>query len=215
MFHKDTSQNIQELKHKFYIFLATVVKEYPYYLSLLENISLLKKENEGNTNTDIEFLNYCNIIQNLNIYELNSSLSSFLLLKDSIPQYKNIYFPKLDIKDNESVYNEKIKNIAILLEVIKSSLEMPESNIRFNLFKKYINDNNKLKAVNKVLSSLKIKQLKTLNEKEDLMHYVELQIENNKFLESENNNNLQTISNLRKEIKEHEDKNNNLNEISR
>lgn len=151
----------------------------------------------------------------MNIYELNSSLSSFLLLKDSIPQYKNIYFPKLDIKDNESVYNEKIKNIAILLEVIKSSLKMPESNIRFNLFKKYINDNNKLKAVNKVLSSLKIKQLKTLNEKEDLMQNVELQIENNKFLESENNNNLQTISNLRKEIKEHEDKNNNLNEISR
>lgn len=150
----------------------------------------------------------------MNIYELNSSLSSFLLIKDSIPQYKNIYFPKLDIKDNESVYNEKIKNIAILLEVIKSSLEMPESNIRFNLFKKYINDNNKLKAVNKVLSSLKIKQLKTLNEKEDLMQYVELQLENNKFLESENNNNLQTISNLRKEIKEHEDKNNNLNEIS-
>lgn len=151
----------------------------------------------------------------MNIYELNSSLSSFLLIKDSIPQYKNIYFPKLDIKDNELVYNEKIKNIAILLEVIKSSLEMPESNIRFNLFKKYINDNNKLKAVNKVLSSLKIKQLKTLNEKEDLMQNVELQIENNKFLESENNNNLQTISNLRKEIKEHEDKNNNLNEISR
>lgn len=43
MFHKDTSQNIQELKHKFYIFLATVVKEYPYYSSLLENIGLLKK----------------------------------------------------------------------------------------------------------------------------------------------------------------------------
>ena len=198
IFHKDTAQeDIQKFQHQFKILLLSTVKEYSHYLTILKIIGLLS---ENQHNTDMDFLNKCKIIQNLNKFEFNSSLSSFLLLKDSIPQYKNINFPKLDSKDNENIYNEKIKNISILLDVINSSLLMHDTNIRFEMFKKYINNKgDKLNAINQVLSSLNKKKLKSLNDN-DLMQHIELQIENNSFLQNENKKGLQTISNLRKKI---------------
>ena len=103
IFHKDTAkEDIQKFQHQFKILLLSTVKEYSHYLAILKIIGLLS---ENQHNTDMDFLNKCKIIQNLNKIEFNSSLSSFLLLKDSIPQYKNINFPKLDSKDNENIYN--------------------------------------------------------------------------------------------------------------
>ena len=138
------------------------------------------KENNGN-NTDIEFFNECKVIQNLNAFEFNSSISTFLLLKESIIQYKKVNFPKLDSKDDENTYNEKLKNIAIFFDIIKSSLIMNDKNIRFEIFKKYVNQEDNLNAINQVLSSLNEKKLNSLKE-DDLMQNIELQIENNSFL---------------------------------
>ena len=76
------------------------------------------------------------------------------------------------------------------------------------MFKKYINNNgDKLNAINQVLSSLNKKKLKSLNDN-DLTQHVELQIENNSFLQNENQKGLQTISNLRKKISDYENNTN-------
>jgi len=120
-------------------------------------IDLLKEENESDS--DAQFYNKCKIIQNLNPFELNTRLFDFLSQRDSIPQYKKIEFPKLDKNDNENEISKKIKDIYVFLDVIKSSLKINTENIRFELFKKYNNQNEKLAFINKVLESLNKKKL--------------------------------------------------------
>ena len=58
---------------------------------------------------------------------------------------------------------------------------MNDKNIRFEIFKKYVNQEDNLNAINQVLSSLNKKKLNSLKE-DDLMQNIELQIENNSFL---------------------------------
>ena len=60
---------------------------------------------------------------------MKESIAYFLILKDSIPQYKKIVFPKLEENDSKEIYSEKIRNIAILFNIINSSLLMHESNL--------------------------------------------------------------------------------------
>ena len=197
-FHKGTSQlDIEKFQKSLNIYLISAVNNYSDYFSILKNIGLIKEDNEDNT--DIQFFNLCKAIQLLNTFEFNSNLSAFLLLKDSIPQYRNISFPKLDSKEDEKTYNEKIKDIALLLDVINSSLGMHIENIRYELFKKYINQEDKLKAINQVLSSLNKKTLKSLS-KNNLEQNIELQIEDIKFLKNENDKGIETINKLEKEI---------------
>ena len=199
IFHKETNQfDIEKFQKSLNIYLVSSVNNYSDYCEILKNIGLLKEDNEENK--DIQFLNFCKIIQHLNKDEFNSSLSAFLLLNDSIPQYRNIIFPKLDSKEDEKTYNEKIRDIALLLEVINSSLGMRTENIRYEMFKKYMNQEDKLKAINKVLSSLNKKHLKNLNEY-DLIQNVELHMEDNKFIKNENDKGIKTIEELEKEIK--------------
>ena len=156
-YHKYTSQiDIEKFKKSLNLYLVSTVNNYSDYLSILKYIGSLNEDSEENT--DVQFLNLCKVIQLLNKFEFNSSLSSFILLNDSIPQYRKINFPKLDVKEDEKTYDKKIKDIAILLDVINSSLEMHQENIRYEIFKKYINQFDKLNAVNLVLSSLNKKK---------------------------------------------------------
>ena len=197
-YHKYTSQiDIEKFKKSLNLYLVSTVNNYSDYLSILKYIGSLNEDSEENT--DVQFLNLCKVIQLLNKFEFNSSLSSFILLNDSIPQYKKIDFPKLDVKEDEKTYDKKIKHIAILLDVINSSLEMHQENIRYEIFKKYKNQEDKLNAVNLVLSSLNEKKLQSLSEN-DLEQNIQLQIEDNKYLKNENDKRNKRIDALQKEL---------------
>ena len=197
-YHKYTSQiDIEKFKKSLNLYLVSTVNNYSDYLSILKYIGSLNEDSEENT--DVQFLNLCKVIQLLNKFEFNSSLSSFILLNDSIPQYKKIDFPKLDVKEDEKTYDKKIKHIAILLDVINSSLEMHQENIRYEIFKKYKNQEDKLNAVNLVLSSLDQKKLQSLSEN-DLEQNIQLQIEDNKYLKNENDKRNKRIDALQKEL---------------
>ena len=196
IFHKDTSnKKIQEYHKDFKALSYTAIKNYSYYVEILKMIKLIKEEEED---TNIQYLNKCQIIKNLNKSEFNSNITTFLLKNDEIPQYKNIDFPKLNSKDDEKIFNNKIEEIANLFDVINASLHMNAENMRFQLYNKYINQNNeKLKAINQVLSSLKKKELFSLDEK-DLSMKIELYKENCSFLKKENNKNNMSIGKLMK-----------------
>ena len=197
-YHKYTSQiDIEKFKKSLNLYLVSTVNNYSDYLSILKYIGSLNEDSEENT--DVQFLNLCKVIQLLNKSEFNSSLSSFILLNDSIPQYKKINFPKLDVKEDEKTYDKKIKHIAILLDVINSSLEMHQENIRYEIFKKYKNQEDKLNAVNLVLSSLNKNKLQSLSEN-DLEQNIQLQIEDNKYLKNENDKRNKRIDALQKEL---------------
>ena len=197
-YHKYTSQiDIEKFKKSLNLYLVSTVNNYSDYLSILKYIGSLNEDSEENT--DVQFLNLCKVIQLLNKFEFNSSLSSFILLNDSIPQYRKINFPKLDVKEDEKTYDKKIKHIAILLDVINSSLEMHQENIRYEIFKKYKNQEDKLNAVNLVLSSLNQKKLQSLSEN-DLEQNIQLQIEDNKYLKNENDKRNKRIDALQKEL---------------
>lgn len=198
LFHKQTIQfDFEKYQKALNVYLATIVNDYSEYFSILKNIDLVKEDKEENT--DIQFSNLCKVIQHLNTYEFNSSLSAFLLSKDSIPQYRNVNFPKLDSKDDEKTYNEKIKDIANLLDIINSSLGMHIENIRYEIFQKYVNQEDKLKAINQVLLALNKQNLKSLNEN-NLEQNIMLEMENNEYLKNENNKRNETIKTLKKEI---------------
>ena len=210
LFHKQTSQfDFEKYQKALNIYIASKVDDYPGYFSILKNIDLLKEDKQENT--DIQFSNSCKVIQHLNTYEFNSSLSAFLLSKDSIPQYRNINFPKLDSKDDEKTYNEKIKNIANLLEIINSSLGMHIENIRYEIFEKYVNQEDKLKAINQVLLALNKPNLQSLSEN-NLEQNIRLQIEHNEYLKNENNKRNETIKSLKKEVGDYSQKVITLNE---
>ena len=197
-YHKYTSQiDIEKFKKSLNLYFVSTVNNYSDYLSILKYIGSLNEDSEGNT--DMQFLNLCKVIQLLNKFEFNSSLSAFILLNDSIPQYKKINFPKLYIKEDEKIYNKKIKNIAILLDVINSSLEMHQENIRYEIFKKYINQFDKLNAVNLVLSSLNKKKLHCLSEN-DLEQNILLEIEDNEYLKNKNDKRIKTLNAIQKEF---------------
>ena len=208
-YHKYTSQiDIEKFKKSLNLYLVSTVNNYSDYLSILKYIGSLNEESEENT--DVQFLNLCKVIQLLNKSEFNSSLSSFILLNDSIPQYRKINFPKLDVKEDEKTYNKKIKHIAILLDVINSSLEMHQENIRYEIFKKYKNQEDKLNAVNLVLSSLNKNKLQSLSEN-DLEQNIQLQIEDNKYLKNENDKRNKRIDALQKELNTYKDEVQTLN----
>ena len=209
IFHKDSSEeDIKKYKKSLNISLNFAISDYSDYVKILEMINLIKEEKENDVNT--QFQNKCQLIKNLNISELNTNISTFLLKHDNIPQYKNIDFPKLDPYDNEKTFINKIKDISILLDVINSSLKMNIENIRFQLYNKYITQNDKLNAINKVLSSLKKKNLDSLNIG-DLRLRIELFKENCSFLKNENNQSHQTIENLLKMTNQYENEVNTLN----
>ena len=200
MYHKDSSKDIKSNSQKLFttfLFISFNNKNCLNYLNILKQIGLIK--NEIVNDSDIQFKNKCEIIKNLNRTEFNSSLSSFLLMNDKIPQYKNIKFPNLLINDNEIIYNQKIENISNLLEVINSSLIMNEKNIRFELFQKYKNQCYKLDAINQVLASLNKEKLDSLSEGE-LEQLIKLHQENSSFLVNENQKNLIEISKLNNDI---------------
>ena len=208
-YHKYTSQiDIEKFKKSLNLYLVSTVNNYSDYLSILKYIGSLNEDSEENT--DVQFLNLCKVIQLLNKSEFNSSLSSFILLNDSIPQYRKINFPKLDVKEDEKTYDKKIKHIAILLDVINSSLEMHQENIRYEIFKKYKNQEDKLNAVNLVLSSLNQKKLQSLSEN-DLEQNIQLQIEDNKYLKNENDKRNKRIDALQKELNSYIDEVQTLN----
>ena len=197
-YHIYTSEiDKEKFKNSLNLYLVSTVNNYSDYLSILKYIGSLNEDSEENT--DVQFLNLCKVIQLLNKSEFNSSLSSFILLNDSIPQYRKINFPKLDVKEDEKTYDKKIKHIAILLDVINSSLEMHQENIRYEIFKKYKNQEDKLNAVNLVLSSLNKNKLQSLSEN-DLEQNIQLQIEDNKYLKNENNKRNKRIDALQKEL---------------
>ena len=208
-YHKYTSQiDKEKFKKSLNLYLVSKVNNYSDYLSILKYIGSLNEDSEENT--DVQFLNLCKVIQLLNKLEFNSSLSSFILLNDSIPQYKKIDFPKLDVKEDEKTYDKKIKHIAILLDVINSSLEMHQENIRYEIFKKYKNQEDKLNAVNLVLSSLNKNKLQSLSEN-DLEQNIQLQIEDNKYLKNENDKRNKRIDALQKELNTYKDEVQTLN----
>ena len=208
-YHKYTSQiDIEKFKKSLNLYLVSTVNNYSDYLSILKYIGSLKEDSEGNT--DKQFLNLCKVIQLLNQFEFNSNLSAFILLNYSIPQYRKINFPKLDVKEDEKTYNKKIKDIAILLDVINSSLEMHQENIRYEIFKKYKNQEDKLNAVNLVLSSLNKNKLQSLSEN-DLEQNIQLQIEDNKYLKNENDKRNKRIDALQKELNTYKDEVQTLN----
>jgi hypothetical protein len=167
------------------------------YLSILRHIKLLINENINDS--DSQFQNKCEMIINLDRYEFNSNLSSFLLKNEAIPQYKKISFPKLYPNDNENIYNMKIEKIANLLDVIKSSLTMNIEDIRFELFKKYMNQLNKLDAVNQVLSFFDKKKLISLSEGE-FEQYIELYKEHSIFYKRKYDKSEEEISKLNNEL---------------
>ena len=139
IFHKQTSnEDIQQNQGLFSTYLMSAIDNYSYYFEILKMIDLLKEENVNENDSDAQFYNKCKIIQNLNPFELNVRLFDFLTQKYTIPQYKKIEFPKLDKNDDENKINSKIKDIYLLLDVIKASLEMNSENIRYELFNKYI-----------------------------------------------------------------------------
>ena len=200
MYHMDSSKDIKYNSQKLFstfLFTSFTNKTCMHYLAILKQIGLIKSEITNDT--DVEFNNKCEIIKNLNRTEFNSSLSCFLLMNDKIPQYKNIKFPNLRISDNEILYNQKIENISILFEVIRSSLILNEKNIRYELFQKYRNQCNKLDAINQVLASLNKEKLDSLSEGE-LEQLIKLHQENSSFLVDENQKNLNLISKLKNEI---------------
>lgn len=202
IFHSETSkEDSQQYLHSAKIILQSYFDNPSYYISILKYIELIKEKNEYEPERD--FLNKCNLIKNLNPTNLKESIAQFLLLKDSIPQYKKIEFPKLEENDSKEIYSEKIRNIAILFDIINSSLLMHESNIRYELFKKYINQKDKLNYVNQVLSALNKKKLYSLSEN-DLIQNIELHQENSIFLKNENNKGIQTIEELEAEIKNYQ-----------
>ena len=88
---------------------------------------------------------------------------------------------------------------------------MNTENIRFELYNKYITQNDKLNAINKVLSSLKKKKLYSLNI-DDLSLRMELFKENCAFLKNENIKGNQIIENLQKMTNQYENEVNTLNE---
>ena len=196
IFHKQTGkEDLQQNQKLLRIYLITAIGDYSCYFDILKMTNLLKEENENDS--EAQFYNKCKIIQNLNPFEFNKSLNDFLLKKNSIPQY-GITFPNLDSNDDENSRNNKIKDIYFLLDVIKASLEMNFGNIRFELFNKYINQKDRLVAVNKVLDSLNKEKLGSLDG-DDLQMKIELYKENSSFLQNENNKSNQTIDNLLKE----------------
>ena len=206
IFHKDTSEeNIDKYRKSLNIILFTTINNYSYYVDILKKINLIEvdEEDEEIEEKEAQFQNKCQIIKNLNRNELNANISTFLLKNDNIPQYKNIIFPKLDLNDGEEAFNNKIKDIANLLDVIKSSLKMNTENIRFLLFKRYVNHNEKLNAINEVLSSLKKKKLSNLEEN-DLSLNIELYKENCSFLRKENLKSNKNIKNLIENNNEYE-----------
>ena len=210
IFHKDSSEeDIQKNKKSLNITLNIGIADYSDYVKILEMINLLEDEKDNDINT--QFQNKCQLIKNLNIFELNANISTFLLEHNEIPQYKNIDFPKLDSNDDKNTFINKIKEIATLLDVINSSLKMNTENIRFELYNKYITQNDKLNAINKVLSSLKKKKLYSLNI-EDLSLRMELFKENCAFLKNENIKGNQIIENLQKMTNQYENEVNTLNE---
>ena len=210
IFHKDSSEeDIQKNKKSLNITLNIGIADYSDYVKILEMINLLEDEKDNDINT--QFQNKCQLIKNLNIFELNANISTFLLEHNEIPQYKNIDFPKLDSNDDKNTFINKIKEIATLLDVINSSLKMNTENIRFELYNKYITQNDKLNAINKVLSSLKKKKLYSLNI-DDLSLRMELFKENCAFLKNENIKGNQIIENLQKMTNQYENEVNTLNE---
>ena len=210
IFHKDSSEeDIQKNKKSLNITLNIGIADYSDYVKILEMINLIEDEKDNDIN--IQFQNKCQLIKNLNIFELNANISTFLLEHNEIPQYKNIDFPKLDSNDDKNTFINKIKEIATLLDVINSSLKMNTENIRFELYNKYITQNDKLNAINKVLSSLKKKKLYSLNI-DDLSLRMELFKENCAFLKNENIKGNQIIENLQKMTNQYENEVNTLNE---
>ena len=206
IFHKQTSrEDMEQNQGLLNTCLISAIDEYSCYYEILKMIDVLKEENDS----DAQFFNKCKIIQNLNPFELNASLSSFLVQKDKIPNYK-IEFPTLNWDDDEKKRNNKIKDIYFLLDVIKASLKMNIDNIRFELFNKFINQKDKLVAVNKVLTSLNKKNLYSLNG-DDLLMKIELYKENCSFLQTENNKSNQIIDDLLKEINNYQIEVNSLN----
>ena len=145
IFHKDSSEeDIQKNKKSLNITLNFAIADYySDYVKILEMINLIEKEKENDINT--QFQNKCQLIKNLNISEFNANISTFLLKHNEVPHYKNIDFPKLDSNDDQNTCINKIKEIATFLDVINSSLNMNTENIRFELYNKYITQNDKLK----------------------------------------------------------------------
>ena len=81
IFHKYTSpEDSLKFQKSYSIILSAHFINYEHYSNILKDIGLIKEDNEDNT--DIEFFNACKIIQNLNRFEFNSSISTFLLLKE-------------------------------------------------------------------------------------------------------------------------------------
>ena len=210
IFHKGASkEKIEEYKKDFNLLSYIVIQNYHYYVDILRMIKLIEKEEEKDV--CIQFLNKCQIIKNLNKSELYANISTFLLKNDEIPQYKNIDL-KLDLNDDEITFNNKIEEIANLFDVINASLNINTGNMRFKLYNRYINqDNSKLKAINQVLSSLKIKNIFSLNEN-NLFTKIELYRENCHFLQKENNKRNMSIGGLMKKIVEYEKEVNTLNQ---
>ena len=202
IFHSETSKkDIQQYLHSAKIKLQSYFDNPSYYISILKYIELIKEKSEYEPERD--FLNKCNLIKNINLKVLNESIANFLQHKDSITQYKKKDFPKLEENDNKEIYSEKIRNITILFEIIDSSLLMHESNIRYELFKKYINQKDKLNFVNQVLSALNKKNLNSLDE-DDLFQNIKLHQEDIIFLQIENKKGIQTIKELEAEIKNYQ-----------
>lgn len=99
------------------------------------------------------------------------------------------------INDDESIYNKKIEDISTLLDVIKASSKMNKENIRFELFEKYMNQLNKLDAINQVLSCFNKRELISLSEGE-FEQYIELRLENALFLKKEEQKRENTLYSL-------------------
>ena len=106
---------------------------------------------------------------------------------------------------------KRLKDITLLLDIINSSLSMSAETVRYELFKKYMNQQDKLKAINQVLASINKKKLVCLDES-NLEQNIELRIEENKYLKNENYKGIQTIKILRSEISNYETTTNKLKE---
>jgi len=197
MYHKDIGKDDKkEYKKSFTTYLSCSFKNNIclQYLNILKQIDLLKKESVNDSDT--QFSNKCEMIINLNRTEFNSSIFRFILMND---QYKKIKFPRLLINDDESIYNKKIEDISTLLDVIKASSKMNKENIRFELFEKYMNQLNKLDAINQVLSCFNKRELISLSEGE-FEQYIELRLENALFLKKEEQKRENTLYSLNNQL---------------
>lgn len=196
MFHKDIINEEKQHHNSLFNQCAETFFEdtFEKYCEILKMIGLLDNKEDN----DIQFHNKCLIIKNINSFEFNSAITNFALSNGNIPQY-NVSFQKIDSSDDVNIFQKKIISIYNLLDVIRNSIEMSLGNIRFNIFNKYINQTDKLDAVNEVLSSLKKHLLPHLDGK-DLNFIISLSKENIKFLTNQNKEDSEIIKNLFKEI---------------